>query len=435
VAIVLRWSDLDPRTHAFDLDLVRLAIDRIIRTHAATFKHHPPRDLIQAEIGAAFVTEFGAWTSGWCWSPSEPGGGGPTHGWCCSRDSVFRADDAGPTTTAERALGALANWREYLELLDRMFARLRLETVHLDLAAEVEYAASRLLTLVAERTQCEDAWYNTMASALSWYLEAGGVADPDGVVGRVICGRFESWVQPDETASVATFAEVASRVSTGKAAPERDALADWRTVRMQLPSETESDRPSTSYLDDAQEHYIEIDDRARDPVRADRMAAALLVCRDAAMRGSLLTFDLLAEWQRIVLGASAPVPLRTSDAFAKRGRERYGTYAALAEDFEQALGQANDPDVPLATRAARVYLDVCFFHPFSDGNARAARLALDYVLTAAGSILRVGAPIFALPRGADGLWSLERVIDRALGTLQVNDAADVEADRRRAEQE
>jgi Fic/DOC family len=30
---------------------------------------------------------------------------------------------------------------------------------------------------------------------------------------------------------------------------------------------------------------------------------------------------------------------------------------------------------------ARVPFDVCFYHPFPDGNARAARLALDHVLT------------------------------------------------------
>ncbi|MEU5880666.1 Fic family protein [Spirillospora sp. NPDC047279] len=36
--------------------------------------------------------------------------------------------------------------------------------------------------------------------------------------------------------------------------------------------------------------------------------------------------------------------------------------------------------MPLASRAARAYLDVCFFHPFADGNARSALLALVFVL-------------------------------------------------------
>ncbi|MFC9329552.1 Fic family protein [Kitasatospora sp. NPDC057015] len=41
----------------------------------------------------------------------------------------------------------------------------------------------------------------------------------------------------------------------------------------------------------------------------------------------------------------------------------------------------------LAARAARTYLDVCFFHPFDDGNARAALLALLFVLARAGVTL------------------------------------------------
>jgi hypothetical protein len=48
-------------------------------------------------------------------------------------------------------------------------------------------------------------------------------------------------------------------------------------------------------------------------------------------------------------------------------------------------------------RAARVYLDICFFHPFPDGNARAARLALDHVLTREGLALRVADPAFVFP--------------------------------------
>ena len=38
-------------------------------------------------------------------------------------------------------------------------------------------------------------------------------------------------------------------------------------------------------------------------------------------------------------------------------------------------------------RAARAYLDVCFFHPFDDGNARCAFLALVFVLAREGIAL------------------------------------------------
>ncbi|MGW6646680.1 Fic family protein [Streptomyces iakyrus] len=45
------------------------------------------------------------------------------------------------------------------------------------------------------------------------------------------------------------------------------------------------------------------------------------------------------------------------------------------------------PPLPLTARAARVYLDVCFFHPFDDGNARAAFLTLVFVLAREGIAL------------------------------------------------
>ncbi|MFI9429176.1 Fic family protein [Streptomyces achromogenes] len=41
----------------------------------------------------------------------------------------------------------------------------------------------------------------------------------------------------------------------------------------------------------------------------------------------------------------------------------------------------------LTARAARAYLDVCFFHPFDDGNARSAFLALVFVLAREGVAL------------------------------------------------
>jgi hypothetical protein len=48
---------------------------------------------------------------------------------------------------------------------------------------------------------------------------------------------------------------------------------------------------------------------------------------------------------------------------------------------------ANDATVSARARAARSSLDLGFLHPFDDGNARAARVALDFVLTRAGLVL------------------------------------------------
>ncbi|WP_322975700.1 Fic family protein [Actinacidiphila glaucinigra] len=52
---------------------------------------------------------------------------------------------------------------------------------------------------------------------------------------------------------------------------------------------------------------------------------------------------------------------------------------------ESAVG--GEQPLSLTARAARAYLDVCFFHPFDDGNARCAFLALVFVLAREGVAL------------------------------------------------
>ncbi|MFI6449751.1 Fic family protein [Kitasatospora sp. NPDC050543] len=119
--------------------------------------------------------------------------------------------------------------------------------------------------------------------------------------------------------------------------------------------------------------------RRRDPIRAERLLAAHALARaDAACRAPL-NFALLAGWQREVFG-EAEAPFRVNDAYAKAGRERYGLTPRTQADFAFCLRETTGPDIPLAARAARAYLDVAFFHPFTDGNARAALLTLVHIL-------------------------------------------------------
>ncbi|GAA3377429.1 hypothetical protein GCM10020367_53100 [Streptomyces sannanensis] len=101
---------------------------------------------------------------------------------------------------------------------------------------------------------------------------------------------------------------------------------------------------------------------------------------------------------------SKEVPFRDVPAFAKQGRERYGIDGATRDMFDGCL--AENRSVPakrtsLSSRAARTYLDVCFFHPFADGNARAALLALVFVLAREGVVLDHLGPLSALARRAD----------------------------------
>ncbi|WP_340383681.1 Fic family protein [Streptomyces sp. SS7] len=101
----------------------------------------------------------------------------------------------------------------------------------------------------------------------------------------------------------------------------------------------------------------------------------------------MLDFELLRGWQRHVLGTPELPDLRSLPAFAEKGRERYGvgpdTRARLDACRAESAASGDRP-LPLTARAARACLDVCFFHPFDDGNARSAFLTLVFVLAREG---------------------------------------------------
>ncbi|MFB7708815.1 Fic family protein [Streptomyces sp. NPDC056105] len=119
--------------------------------------------------------------------------------------------------------------------------------------------------------------------------------------------------------------------------------------------------------------------RSSDLDRGHRLLAALAQSREDASHRRPLTCTLLTGWQQLVLGMPG-VQFRRGDAFAKGGQERYALTPHTQRDFQHCLRDSADPRVPLASRAARAYLDVAFFHPFPDGNARLAMLTLAYVL-------------------------------------------------------
>ncbi|OEV39151.1 hypothetical protein HS99_0018470 [Kitasatospora aureofaciens] len=127
----------------------------------------------------------------------------------------------------------------------------------------------------------------------------------------------------------------------------------------------------------------------------------------------------MAAWQREVLGETE-APFRENDAYAKAGRERYARTPRTQSDFAACLREATDPEVALAARAARAYLDVAFFHPFADGNARAALLTLTHVLAREDVILPEVGPLQTTrypddPAGAADLATLIGVLNRRRG--------------------
>ncbi|MEU7822424.1 Fic family protein [Catellatospora sp. NPDC049133] len=149
-----------------------------------------------------------------------------------------------------------------------------------------------------------------------------------------------------------------------------------------------------------------------DPRRSNRLLSAYRDVRREAAADADLTLDLLARWNGISRGVP-DAAFREAAAYAKNGRERYGLHADTEQRFVACLAQTADRAVPVTARAARAYLDVAFFHPFDDGNARLAGLVLQFVLLREGIELDEVAPILTTVRradDADGAADLARLV-------------------------
>lgn len=433
----LRWSDVSPSEHPFDPAELDGIVDPLVRAAAELSVEHgrrhpldpdltaPPsvareRELLALHLDRALTARFGAWINGWMWAASEPGGGGPVREWCCARDSLRLRDRDKVAESIAQVKRAVRDWRASLEELERRFTQLEIAGLDLDVPRAAEHAAVELATWAVERTNATDAWYATFATALRWYLERRG--DDDEAIGETLVevssGVFRSWVAPDE----ATLTKAASQIRDALIAQEAslraepDVLARWIAAREKAFTDA-SALPSrrAPVLRDGHLAYVDVHDAARDTDRATQMREAIAAARTSATSSEPLTLERLAAWTSLALGR--PATLRTTDAYAKRGRERYGMRSKLGAEVEAALAQASGRDAVLV-RAARVYLDVCAFHPFDDGNARAARLALDHVLTSSGLALHVAEPVFLLARptaAPNGAWWLVHLLARVVG--------------------
>jgi len=150
------------------------------------------------------------------------------------------------------------------------------------------------------------------------------------------------------------------------------------------------------------------DDRRRQSL----LLAAYGDVRCAAATSIGLSAGLTARWNAMIRDLPA-AGFRRGPAFAKNGRDRYGLHADTEQRYESCLSQAADLTTPVAARAARTYLDVAFFHPYDDGNARLAGLVMQFVLLRAGVELDEARPILSIVRRADdpqGAAGLARLV-------------------------
>lgn len=396
-----KWADVDPARHAFDADRCLEIVRRVATPHlkgSGNDRALAPRDdlVVSRNLDIAFVAAFGAWANEWSWTATEQGGGGPVKDWCCVEHSL-KGDDA-----EERLAGLLVQYRAWLAELSALFEALHREIGQLEPGESAALAALRLIPFVVRTTDATDAWYRTLMVVVTWYLEADFGADVAWrLVQEALHGRFQSWVQPkppEVEQAAAKLRGVVTREAT-EPPPQADATAAWLANRGNgpvIPFYMEGRRVSEG---DGHKSYIENREWARDAERALRMSEALDLARAAAARGEALDFAKMATWQRIVL-ARPEVDFRRGEAYAKGGRERYPLEADTRATFLRCLAEANDESEGPARRAARAFLDVCFFHPFDDGNARAARLAMDYVLTRSGLVLDAPEILFVVPYSA-----------------------------------
>ena len=106
---------------------------------------------------------------------------------------------------------------------------------------------------------------------------------------------------------------------------------------------------------------------------------------------------------------SRPIRFRSTVAFTSVRDERYAYFDGIEEMFRRKIDADMADRCHPMIKAMRLYLDILFFHPFPDGNARAATLWSAYLCRING----IHAPHFRdierfplLPGNRHCYWSL-----------------------------
>jgi hypothetical protein len=168
----------------------------------------------------------------------------------------------------------------------------------------------------------------------------------------------------------------------------------------------------------AQETYLARHDaptHGDDRERSARFLDALSLARTLAQSEESLTFERLSEVQERLLGC--PAAFREGDAFSHGGARRYLFVPELEEMFARKVRADAEDDCHPIAKAVRLYLDMAFFHPFIDGNARAARLTLEFTLRRAHLPTPPLMPLVLLPKTPGDVACYERCVRIVAGGI------------------
>ncbi|MBX4175997.1 hypothetical protein K3A88_13845 [Streptomyces geysiriensis] len=213
-AHTLTWADVDPARHPFEMgadgakELAGLVVPLLPSAEVAREDRWRSLDRVTKFL----ASRYGRWACGWNWSVGEGDvDGGVVEVWCCSSDSVTT-----PDATAPLVVEALREWRGWLEDLAERFAELAPPGNTAASSADLWYwerACTRLVTVVADRTQAESGWYGHCMQVLRWFLAYNGIDEgqAEEIVQNAVGGRFGSWIAPD----VPVVGAVSSRFARG----------------------------------------------------------------------------------------------------------------------------------------------------------------------------------------------------------------------------
>jgi len=166
-----------------------------------------------------------------------------------------------------------------------------------------------------------------------------------------------------------------------------DAIKHWRQTRESVITDLYPIRetgttlpqrdilPTNESMSIPDPHHSFISEHIEEEKRPG-LLCALAYARDQLGRG--LDFQLLKELSdRIHSTPEGTAHFRGSRAYGKECREFYESDGHVFRNFNYLLAQEDDD---FTVKAAKTYLDICFFHPFEDGNGRLAEVVLDFMI-------------------------------------------------------